>query len=281
MGWPCSYSRGCELAQDRVAAAFERAKSERRPALLPYLTVGYPNVRATLDLVPAILAAGADAIELGVPFSDPMADGPVIQEASFHALKQGVTPRQCLEVTAELRKRGVQAPLILMGYYNPILATGLERWARDAAAAGADGCIVPDLPPDEAAPLRTALAAHRLHLVPMVAPTSTDARLASALADASGFVYCVTLTGVTGARSELPAGVGDTVNRVRRHTKLPIVMGFGISQHAHMQAIGQYADGAAVGSAMIRAIGAKAGHEVENACALVRELRGRVNRRGR
>jgi tryptophan synthase alpha chain len=263
------------MAQDRIALAFERARQERRPALILYLTVGYPTVKATLDLVPALLAAGADAIELGVPFSDPMADGPVIQEAGFHALRQGVTPRQCLDVAAELRRRGVQAPLLLMGYYNPILAHGLDAWADAAHSAGVDGAIVPDLPPDEAGPLRRALASKSMHLVPLLAPTSTDARIARACTEASGFIYCVSLTGVTGARAELPSGISDLVARVKRQTTLPVVVGFGISTREHVRVVGQSADGAVVGSALVRTIGgAKPGHEVESAVALVAELRG-------
>ena len=264
------------MTTDRIALAFERARGEKRPALLPYLTVGYPNIETTLRLVPAIIAAGADAIELGVPFSDPLADGPVIQEASFHALKQGVTPRKCLEVAAALRKAGVTAPLVFMGYFNPVLSYGLDAWARDSKAAGADGMIVPDLPPDEAGPLRTALAGSGTHLIAMLAPTSTDARIALACDGASGFVYCVSLTGVTGVRAELPPGVGEMVGRVKAHTKLPVVVGFGISTNAQMRAVGQYADGAAVGTALVRAIGAaKPGGEVESATALIRELRGK------
>ena len=148
------------MASDRLAQAFERAKAEHRAALILYVVVGHPTVQTTLDLIPALLKAGADVIELGVPFSDPIADGPVIQEAGFHALRNGVTSHTCIDVAARLRKHGVSAPLLLMGYYNPILAYGLDAWARAAKAAGVDGAIVPDLPPDEAAPLRTVLVAH-------------------------------------------------------------------------------------------------------------------------
>ena len=263
------------MPRDRVAAAFQRARQEGRPALVLFLTVGYPSVADTLELVPALVAAGADAVELGVPFSDPLADGPVIQEASFHALRQGVTPQTCLEVVAEVRRRGVQAPLVLMGYYNPILAYGLEAWARDLHAAGGDGAIVADLPPDEAGPLREALAARGLHLVPLLAPTSTDVRLARACRDASGFIYCVSLTGVTGARDELPSGVPELVGRVRHHTALPVAVGFGISRRRHVEAVGRFADGAVVGSALVRAVGqAPPAERVRRAQALVAELRG-------
>lgn len=235
----------------RIEAAFARLKMEDRAGLIAFLTVGYPDLDATLRLAPALVEGGASLIELGIPFSDPLADGATIQRASFHALRQGVTPAVCLEVVAGLRAAGLGAPLVLMGYYNPLLAYGIEPFARDAAATGADGLIVVDLPPEESAPLRHACLAHNLRLIYLLAPTSTDERIRLVAGLASGFVYCVSLTGTTGARRELPQGLATFVARVRRYTPLPIAVGFGISMPKHFQAVARIAEAAVVGSAII------------------------------
>jgi len=208
-------------------------------------------VKDTLRLVPALIDGGADVVELGVPFSDPLAEGPTIQRSSHHALMQGVTPRICLDVLAELRGQGVEAPLILMGYYNPLLAYGLEEFCRDAASAGADGIITVDLPPEESHPLRDGCRAHGLDLIYLLAPTSTDERIGLAVGLASGFVYCVSVTGVTGARDELPPGLSSFVDRVRARTRLPVAVGFGISKRKHFREVGRMADAAVIGSAII------------------------------
>ena len=238
----------------RLQQALAGLKPGERVGVIPYLTVGFPTVRDTLDLVPALAQSGATAIELGIPFSDPLADGPTIQAASYRALKQGVTPAVCLEVCKTLRQRGVTIPLLLMGYYNPILSRGVAAFAADAAAAGADGAIVVDLPPEEAGELRTELKCHGLNLVPMLAPTSTDQRIALACEEADGFVYCVSVTGVTGARSEVPSGLVEFLERVRRHTALPLAVGFGISERRHVKAVGAYAEAVAVGSRLLTVI---------------------------
>lgn len=235
----------------RIEAAFARLKAERRTGLVAFLTVGYPDVDATLRLVPALVEGGADIIELGVPFSDPLGEGPTIQRSSYAALQQGVTPSVCLDVTARLRSIGVDIPLVLMGYYNPILTYGIEAFAREAARAGADGLIVVDLPPEESGPLREACIASELRLVYLLAPTSTDERIVRVAALASGFVYCVSLTGVTGARDKLSSDLESFVARVRKATLLPIAVGFGISQSTHFQAVGRIADAAVIGSAII------------------------------
>ena len=227
-------------------------RAEGRLGLIAYLTVGYPDVESTLRLVPALAAGGADMVELGIPFSDPLADGATIQRASHHALGQGVTVAVCLDVVRQLRRDGLAIPLLLMGYYNPILAYGVEAFARDAADAGADGLIVVDLPPEEAAAAQTACAGCGLDLVYLLAPTSSDGRIARVAKQASGFVYCVSLTGVTGARRDLSAGLGEFLARVRRHTSLPLAVGFGISQSEHVEAVaGLGADAAVIGSAII------------------------------
>jgi tryptophan synthase alpha chain len=235
----------------RIDDAFARLRAQRRTGLVAFLTVGYPSVDDTLRLVPALIQGGADIVELGVPFSDPLAEGPTIQRSSYHALRQGVTPAVCLDVASKLRARRVEAPLILMGYYNPLLAYGLEPFCRDAAAAGADGIIAVDLPPEESHPLRDACRARGLDLIYLLAPTSTDERIGLVAELASGFVYCVSVTGVTGAREELPAGLSSFVDRVRARTPLPIAVGFGISKRKHFRAVGRVAEAAVIGSAII------------------------------
>jgi tryptophan synthase alpha chain len=213
--------------------------------------VGYPDVEATLRLVRALIAGGADVIELGVPFSDPMADGATIQRASQRALLGGVTPSLCLDVASRLRKGGVEAPLVYMTYYNPVLAYGIERFAADAARAGADGVIAVDLPPEESGPLREACLTSGLDLIYLLAPTSGNERIRLVAGLASGFIYCVSLAGTTGAREELPPGLPAFAERVRRQTPLPIAVGFGISKPKHFRAVGRIAQAAVIGSAII------------------------------
>lgn len=235
----------------RIAATFARLREAGQLALMPYLTVGFPERDSALELVPAMEAAGASLFELGVPFSDPLADGATVQRATQRALENGVTFAYCLETVAELRRRGVAAPLLLMGYYNPLLRYGVERACRELAAAGGDGWIVPDMPPEEAGELQAAASAHGLDLILFVAPTTPEARIAEVVARASGFIYVVSLTGVTGARQDLSAGLADVLARVRRHTELPLVVGFGISTAAHVAEVAKIADGAIVGSATV------------------------------
>ena len=234
----------------RLAATFERLHHEAECGVFPYLMVGYPSVSATLSLVPALVEAGADAIELGVPFSDPLADGVVIQRAGFQALSAGVTLGTALDVCGALRQR-LTTPLVLMSYYNLLLAYGLDRFAAAAEAAGADGVIVPDLPPEEATPLREACSAADLDLIMLVAPTSSGERIERASAIASGFLYCVSLTGVTGSRAQLTESLPAFLQRVRRGTDLPLAVGFGISRRDHLTAIAPHAEAAIVGSALI------------------------------
>lgn len=266
------------MPSSRIAAAFDRLKERRRVGLIPYLTAGFPDVEATLELVPALAEGGASVVELGVPFSDPLADGPTIQRASFHALRQGVTLATCIETVARLRRGGLSVPVVFMGYYNPFLSYGLDAFAHDAAEAGLDGVIVPDLPTEESGPLRKACRQRGLAVIPLLAPTSTDERVAAACAQADGFIYCVSLVGVTGARDELPPGVGETVGRMRKHTDLPIAVGFGISRREHVDAVGRYADAAVVGSALISALeDTPRNHLAERARGFVAELVGRGN----
>jgi len=237
----------------RIAPTFARLGAQRRLALIAYLTVGYPRLDITPSLVEAAAHAGADAIELGIPFSDPLADGRTIQAASQLALKGGMTVARALEA-AKAARATTDVPLLFMTYLNPILAFGLERFGRAASAAGVDGLIVPDLPPTESADLRRAADACQVDLVFFVAPTTTDAGIVAACQAATGFIYCIAVTGVTGARAELDPAVLTLIDRVRRHTQLPIVVGFGISRPEHLQALQGKADGVIVASALLDAI---------------------------
>jgi tryptophan synthase alpha chain len=238
---------------DRIAGAF--AGHGKRAALMPYLMGGHPSLEASTEAGLAAAGAGADLVELGIPFSDPLADGPVIHEAATEALAAGVTPHGVLGVCETL---ATELPVVLMVYANVVLSPGVERFALRAAAAGASGLIVPDLPHDEAAELRAACDAEGLALVPLVAPTSTPERIAEIGADARGFVYTVSLTGTTGERGELPEGLAGTVGRVREATEVPVAVGFGISTPEHARAVAEIADGVIVGSRVVRA-GAEGG----------------------
>jgi tryptophan synthase alpha chain len=243
--------------------------------LVAYLTVGYPDLGATPELVKALVEGGADLIELGVPFSDPLADGATIQRASLRALQNGVTLEGCLAVARRLRRDGLEVPLILMGYYNPFYRYGLERLAGQALDAGVDGLIVPDLPPEEAGELRGHCTARGLDLIFMLAPASTEERIARVCQMASGFVYCVSLTGVTGARSHLSANLASFLARVRGHTGLPLAVGFGISTPTQVRQVAQMAEAVVVGSRLLELIEEAAPAERGRAlAALARRLKG-------
>lgn len=247
-----------------IAAAFARAKAEGRVALLPYVMSGYPDVEASETIAVALCQAGADVLELGMPFSDPLADGATVQAASQKALDGGMTLVGVLELAARIAAR-VSTPLVLMGYYNPIFNYGIDHFVEAAASAGVAGLIVPDLPPEEAEPLRTVAAEHAIELIFLVTPTSPDERIAQVARMASltggGFLYCVSLSGVTGARDRLPEHLADFLARVRAHTNLPLVVGFGVSRPEHVAEIGRIADGAAIGSALLNAVDAAPPHE--------------------
>jgi tryptophan synthase alpha chain len=229
---------------------------KRKPAFLPYFPVGYPTVADSLDAIEALAGNGADLIEVGIPFSDPLADGPVIQHATQIALQNGVTVGGVLQAVAQLRQRGVGIPLILMGYYNPILQFGPKAFCDAALATGADGLIVPDLPAEESAELEEALGG-RLPLIRMIAPTTSASRARRICAAAEGFLYLVSVTGVTGARESIPPGVRDFVTRVRPSAPegLPLCVGFGIATPEAAAEVGGLADGVIVGSACVRAVG--------------------------
>jgi tryptophan synthase alpha chain len=238
----------------------------KRAALMPYLMGGYPSIDASVDAGLAAADAGADLIELGVPFSDPLADGPVIHAAGVEALAGGATPHRVLGACERLAAR---VPVVLMVYANIVFTAGVEAFALRAAAVGASGLIVPDLPHDEAGELRAACDAEGLALVPLVAPTTSPERIAEIGADARGFVYTVSLTGTTGERAELPADLTETVSRVRAAATVPVAVGFGISTPDHARAVAEVADGVIVGSRVVRAAGEGGAHAVG---ALVGEL---------
>ncbi|MBN1218098.1 MAG: tryptophan synthase subunit alpha [Anaerolineae bacterium] len=249
----------------RIQNVFTRG----RPAFMPYAVLGYPTRTVSLDIVKTLSAVGADLLELGVPFSDPLADGPTIQAATQKSLENGTTLKDCLAMTHELRQQGMDTPALLMGYINPILAYGLEKFVADAAQVGVDGLIVPDLPPEEAAELEAACATHGLALVYLLAPTSTLERIKLITEKSQGFVYLVSLTGVTGARTDLPPDLADFVARVRQQTDKSLAVGFGIGNGRQARAVGQVADGVIVGSALVK----RAGESVERVRDLAVELR--------
>ena len=255
---------GSATGVERIADAF--ASHGRRAALMPYLMGGFPDVDASREVGLACADAGADLLELGIPFSDPLADGPVIHAAGTAALQAGVTPMWVLEVCAALSER---VPVVLMAYANLLL--GHAGFVEKAATAGAAGLIVPDLPHDEAGPLREEADSLGIALVPLAAPTTTDARMAEIGRDARGFVYTVSLTGTTGERHELPPELGRTVERVRATTDVPVAVGFGISTPEQARAVGDVADGVIVGSRLVRAAGEGGADEVGE---LVRGLAG-------
>jgi tryptophan synthase alpha chain len=239
----------------RVDAVFADAAAEGRLALIAYLTAGYPTPEETAGLVAAAVDAGADVIELGVPFSDPIGDGPVIQGSSETALAAGMTVGRTLALVAEIRAAGIDVPIALMGYCNPFLRYGLERLLDDAVAAGVDAFVVPDLPAHEAEDWLEGAAERGLDVVFFAAPRSRRERVAYSAARAGGFLYCLAAEGVTGARDELDPRLLDYLARVREVADLPLAVGFGISRPEHVRALRGHADGVIVGSAIIRRIG--------------------------
>jgi tryptophan synthase alpha chain len=239
------------VGKQRIAAAFAAAKKESRAALMPYFTLGYPDASLSAAIVEAIARAGADLLELGIPFSDPLADGPTIQHSTQVSLNGGMNVRGCLEIVASLRGSGVSQPLLLMGYVNPILAYGTSRFIQEAAGAGADGLIIPDLPPEEAGEAEQLCRDQGLALVYLLPPTVNGERLQVVAKRSSGFLYLVSLTGVTGARSTLPPDLEKFIQRARQATDLPLAVGFGISTAEQARLVGAAADGVIVGSALI------------------------------
>jgi tryptophan synthase alpha chain len=232
----------------RIARVFSQPGHK---ALIPYVTVGYPDIAATLSAVPAFARAGADIIELGIPFSDPLADGVTIQQASFKALTNGVTPGVCIDIAAKLN-RGMNTPLAFMTYANPVFSYGIRPFCRDSAAAGVSGLIIPDLPPEEAVELEIEARAHDIDLIYFLAPTSSAARRQLIVSRAAGFIYLVSVAGVTGARNVLPADLAEFVARVKQISAIPVCVGFGIATPEQAREVAACADGVIVGSRIIQ-----------------------------
>jgi tryptophan synthase alpha chain len=238
----------------RIDTRFQALRSEGRPGLVTFVTAGDPDYATSLAVLKALPAAGADIIELGMPFSDPMADGPAIQSSSQRALKAGQTMVKTLAMVREFRKSDAITPIVLMGYYNPIYAYGNARFLADAKAAGVDGLIVVDLPPEADDELCLPALAAGLNFIRLAAPTTDDRRLPAVLANTSGFVYYVSLTGITGAALPDPAKVITAVKRIKHHTELPVAVGFGVKTARQAEAIGRAADAVVVGSALVGAV---------------------------
>jgi len=239
---------------ERLSNAFVESKKQGRPAFVAYLMAGYQTREATVPTMLALQQGGADVIELGIPFTDPIADGPTIQLANQKALDNKVTITDCLVYVREARANGVHVPIIFMGYYNPILNYGEQRFVKDASAAGADGFIVVDLPPEEAETFRDYSKQYNMSYVPLICPTTSDARIKKLTSLAHSFVYCISMNGVTGERTELPDNLPVFINRVRQFTRLPLAVGFGISTRPQFVSAGKVADGVVIGSAIIKAL---------------------------
>lgn len=255
---------------DAISGMFEAAQQAGRAAFMPYFPVGYPDYDQSIEAIAAMAEAGVDGFEIGVPFSDPLADGPTIQAATQQALENGTTVRHCLQAVRDLRARGVQQPMLLMSYLNPLLAYGAEQFVMDAKAAGADGIIVPDLPPEEAAIFADVCQRENMALVFFLAPTSNIERIALVAEQARGFIYVVSITGVTGARTDLPPDLQAFIEQVRGQTDKRLVLGFGISTPEQAQMMNGLMDGFIVGSALVRA-GKEGAAQVRELAAKLRQ----------
>ncbi len=227
-------------------------------ALIPYITVGYPSIEDTLKVVPLLASCGCDIVELGIPFSDPLADGVTIQKASFCALQNGVTPELCLQVAKQLSQK-VNIPLVFMSYFNPVFNSGMDKFCTACVSSGVDGLIIPDLPPDEGSELEAITQGQGLDLIYLLAPTSTEKRIRLVAQKTSGFIYLVSVTGVTGVRGKLPENLESFVSRVRKVTSKPLCIGFGISKPEQAKQVARMADGVIVGSRVIQLMEAEDG----------------------
>jgi len=246
----------------RITRKFRELRKKDGKAFIPYIMAGDPNIKRTLELISVLEECGADIIELGVPFSDPLADGPTIQQAAQRALDEGVTLKRVIDLVSELRA-ATQIPIILMTYYNPIFKYGEERFVQDAATAGVDGVIVPDLPPDEASNLMKHARERGLDTIFLLAPTSTDDRIRKVARASTGFIYYVPITGITGSKLSLDASLGTHIARIRNFSNRPIAVGFGVSTPEDAAEISGFADGVIVGSAIVKRVGQSDG-ELKN-----------------
>ncbi|KAF1707290.1 tryptophan synthase subunit alpha [Pseudoxanthomonas sacheonensis] len=259
----------------RIASRFSQLKSAQRKALIPFVTAGDPSLEATVPVMHALVAAGADVIELGVPFSDPMADGPVIQRSSEQALRRGAGLRYVLQAVAEFRQRDADTPVVLMGYLNPVEIHGDQRFAEEAAQAGVDGVLLVDLPPEEAGETRQIFSRHGLDLIALAAPTTTPERMAMLCESAQGYLYYVSFAGVTGAGHLDAQAAGGRLHALRAQSRVPVVAGFGIKDAASAAAMAVEADGVVVGSALVACLADAASPEeaVSRAAAFLAPLR--------
>jgi len=244
----------------RIDQLFAELKQRQETALIPFLTAGDPDIATTAKLIRTLADSGADLIELGVPFSDPMADGPTIQAASERALAAGTTVEKVLQLVADVR-RDCQVPLVLMGYYNPIFRYGAERFAQDAAAAGVDGLLLVDLPPEEVGEISAVMKAAGIALITLLAPTTPAARMQKLAAAAQGYLYYVSMTGVTGTQKITPADIRVAVENLQSFTDVPVGVGFGITTAEEAKAVGEFADGVVVGSALVKIIAENSGSD--------------------
>ena len=262
------------MSGTRIDSRFAALRAEGRAGLVPFLSAGDPDPATSLEIVKGLPAAGADLIELGMPFTDPMADGPSVQAAGLRALRSGATMRHTLQLVRDFRVGDDETPIILMGYYNPIHHYGVEPFLKDAVESGVDGLIVVDLPPEEDEELCLPALDAGLNFIRLATPTTDDKRLPAVLANTSGFVYYVSITGITGAAAVDVAPVTTAIERLRRHTDLPIGVGFGIKNATDAAAVARVADAAVVGSALVDRIGAAASPQaaVDGVLSLVREL---------
>jgi tryptophan synthase alpha chain len=254
-----------------LESVFASTRAQHRAAFMPYFTIGFPDLPTSLTVIETLVAAGADALEIGVPFSDPLADGPTVQHASQVSLNNGTSLTDCIKAVATLRERGVTVPMVLMGYVNPVLAYGVGRYVQDAAAAGVNGFIVPDLPIEETDELLGYCRDYNMSFTPLLAPNSTPERIRIVSSKARGFIYLVAVTGVTGARETLSLDLADYVRRVRSLTTVPLALGFGISNREQAHTVANMVDGIAVGSAIIRLMETDGLDAVKNLAISLRE----------
>jgi tryptophan synthase alpha chain len=255
----------------RIASVFQKPGHK---ALIPYITTGYPTVEKTLEAVSLLAGNGADIVELGIPFSDPMADGVTIQESSYQALQKGITPVVCLEIAQKIRQK-TEVPLVFMTYYNPVLKYGPEKFCLDCVRSGVDGLIIPDLPPEEGAFLELSAREQGLDLIYLLSPTSTSERIRIVSEKSSGYIYLVSIAGVTGTRSSLPSGLSTFITRVRQVARQPLCVGFGVSTPDQAKQISQLADGVIVGSRLIQLM--KEDASLNSLQKLIREMRSAMD----
>ena len=261
----------------RIDSCFAELKREGRAAFVTFLMAGDPDLKTSLDIIKALPKAGADIIEIGMPFTDPMADGPAIQASGLRALKAGTTLKKTLTLVRDFRSGDDTTPIILMGYYNPIYIHGVDKFLADARSAGVDGLIIVDLPPEEDSELCLPAMKAGLNFIRLATPTTDDKRLPAVLANTSGFVYYVSITGITGSASADSAAVGQAVARIKRHTKLPVCVGFGIRTPLAARAIAQNADGTVVGTALVDALRASLDSEGNATAGTVDAVAGVVS----